>query len=143
MNDQFSDFYMKRYGEEELNEDDINLIHDSFWSSIRASLFKKIAKGTGGQTQWAYIVGKRSRHIDGQRIKFSRKVEKHLWAMVEYLNSEEGLDELMDHGINKAPEHIDDLVDIIANAKTDRDIKRDQFRLFLKHKHKIMKFLLG
>jgi len=139
-----ADFYMKRYGGKDLDEDDVNLIHASFWSGIRASLFKKIAvKGKGSSYQWAYITGKKSIYPDGQRIQLSRKTEKYLWDMVGYLNSEEGMEELHDLGIMEAPDHIDGLINIIADAKTDRDIKRDQFRLFLKHKHKIMKFLLG
>ena len=99
-------------------------------------------KGSGA-TQWAYITGKKSRHVDGRRIQFSDKILKHLWNAVNYLNSEEGLEELKELGISEVPDHIDGLVNLIANARVDRDIKRDQFRLFLKHKHKIMRYLLS
>lgn len=134
---------MKQYGREELDEDDINLIQESFWSGIRASLFKKISKGEGGRYQWMYIIGKISRYPDGSKISLSDKSIKYLDKVVTYLNSTEGREELIDIGITDSPEDIDELVGIIRYSKNDRTIKKEQFRLFLKHKHKIMKYLLS
>ena len=133
--------FIKLYGEEELDKNDINLIQESFWSEIRASLYKRILKGKDGGYQWAYITGKKSRYPNGARIQLSERSIKFLWQTVEYLSSSEGLEKLNELGL-EAPGHIDELVDIIADTKTDRVIKREQFRLFLKHKHEIMKFLL-
>jgi hypothetical protein len=134
---------MKQFGREELDEDDINLIHESFWTGIRASLFKKISKGEGGRYQWTYIIGKISRYPDGARISLSDKSIKYLDKIVTYLNSTEGREELLDIGIKEPPEDIDELIGILKFSKNDRTIKKEQFRLFLKHKHKIMKYLLS
>lgn len=142
--DDMVSYLLKQYGDEELEEAEIDLIKESFWSGIRASLFKKIVKKNikGCQFQWSYIIGKRTRDYKGNRILLDKRSEKYLWKIVDYLNSTEGLEDLQDLGIQKAPEHIDDLIEIIRSSKNDREIKREQFRLFLKHKHKIMKFLL-
>lgn len=141
MNDMV-DYYMKLCGE--VDEDNKELIRETFWSGVRSILFKKIAvKGKDCSYQWAKITGKKLRYPNGRRIELSDKTKKYLWQMVERLNSIEGLDDLREIGILEAPEHIDDLINEIGHAKTDREIKREQFRLFLKNKHKIMKFLLG
>ena len=133
---------MKRYGEEGLDVEGVDLIKESFWSDLRSSLYKQIAVGAGGSYQWGFITGKKSHYSDGKRIHLSDESFKCLGHTVAYLQSEEGLSELMEHGIPYPPEHIDDLIDLITFAKTDREIKKDQFRLFLKHKNKIMQFLL-
>lgn len=135
------DHYMRLYGE--CDEDNCNLIRETFWSGVRAVLYKKIGyRGKDCTYQWAKITGKKIKYPNGKRIELSEKAIKHLWHIVEYLNSEEGLDELRSIGIMYPPEHIDDLINEISDAKTDREIKREQFRLFLKNKHKIMKMLL-
>jgi hypothetical protein len=133
---------MRRYSEE-LNESEIDLIQESFWTGLRSALYKKIIRCKDGWYQWAYITGKKNRYANGKRIILAPEILTILWGTVNYLQSVEGQEELMDIGItNDTPEHVDDLISLISEAKTDREIKADQFRLFLKHKHKIMRFLL-
>ena len=141
VNDPMTQDLMRRYGEE-LNEEEVDLIKESFWSSLRSDLYKKIIRDIDGAYQWAYITGKKNYYSNGKRIYLSAQSIKYLSQVVTYLNSEEGVQELMDLGISNPPEHIDELMSILAFSKTDRELKRDQFRLFLKHKHKIMRFLL-
>ena len=119
----------------------MSLKEDYFWSCLRSDLFKKINQGPGSADQWLYIVGKKNRDKSGKLIKLSRKNEAELWGVVEYLNGEEGLEELRDLGITDPPQHIDDLMEIIRGAKVDRAIKADMFRAFLKYKHRIMDYL--
>ena len=141
-NNQLAEDLMRRYGEE-LNDEEVDLIKESFWTGIRSSLYKKIIKCKDGGYQWAYITGRKNRYSDGRRISLSKESLAILWGAVGYLQSEEGQEELMDIGIlDDTPEHVDDLISLVSGAKTDREIKADQFRLFLKHKHKIMRFLL-
>ena len=124
------------------DEDDLNIIQKSFWSDLRSYLFKKICKGEGGRAQWDYITGKRHRYSDGQRIWLTEKNTKILEDIVVYFATEEGREELDKYDINPVPEHIDDLIGMLADAVPDREMKRDEFRLFLKHKSEIMQFLL-
>jgi len=124
------------------DEDDLNIIQKSFWSDLRSCLFKKICKGEGGRIQWDYITGKRHRYSDGRKIWLSDRNTKILENIVTYFATEEGKEELEKYDIYPIPEHVDDLMAKLADAIPDRDMKRDEFRLFLKHKHEIMQFLL-
>lgn len=135
-----ADYYLKFYGY--IDEDDLNLIQKSFWSDLRSSLYKKICKGPDGRLQWDYITGKRSRDSKGRRILLSEKNTTILQNLVDYYQTEEGRDQLMDYDIDPTLDHIDDLMGKLCEAPLDRDQKREEFKLFLKHKHEIMKFLL-
>lgn len=142
MND-LTDFLLRTYGEEGSEKDRV-LREELFWSGIRASLYKKINKGKDCRYQWAYITGKINRRRDGSLITLSKENLAHLEHIVDYLNSEEGLDNMSDYGIYGAsPQDPDDLKSFIAGAMTDRQIKREIFRLFLKHRNKILDFLEG
>ena len=128
----------------ENDEEDIEvsqLMQDVFWSLTRAHVYNKVHKGKGGVTQWSYITGKVSRLKTGERVQLTRKNEKLLWNIVEYLGSEEGRAELIQVGINEPPEHIDDLIDILASAKTREQTKKEEFQLFLKYRERILNFL--
>jgi hypothetical protein len=136
----FGDNLMKLAGYAE-DEDDLNIIQKSFWSDLRSHLFKKICKGEGGRTQWDFITGKRHRYPDGSRIWLSKKNTKILEDLVAYFATEEGREELDKYDINPI-ENTDDLMGMIANAIPDREMKREEFKLFLKYKSEIMRFLL-
>ena len=116
------------------------LIRAKYWSKIRGDLFKKIGRGKGGSTQWGYLAGIRSWH-NGHRIRLTDENKAALEKVVDYLNATEGRDELLDLGILRPPEDTDELISIIQEAKTDRQIKKEELRLFLKHKMKILRYL--
>jgi hypothetical protein len=123
------------------DEDDLNIIQKSFWSDLRSCLFKKICKGEGGRIQWDFITGKRHKYADGRRIWLSDRNKKILEDLVAYFSTEEGREELAKYDINPI-EDTDELMAMLANAIPDRDMKREEFRLFLKYKSEIMQFLL-
>jgi hypothetical protein len=133
----YGDFLMRQYGEEKVDREDSNIIRDSFWSSVRSTLFKKIHNREGGQLQWLYIIGKRSRDSTGRKIVLNSWTVDCLEKMVKYLNSLEGLEEVYKHQNYEVPEHIDDLINKIRNSDTDRTIKRRFFRLLMKHRFDI------
>lgn len=119
------------------------LLRDKFWSKIRGDLYKKIMRGAGGKLQWDYVMGIRSRDSTGKKIWLTEKNEKRLQRIVDYLNSEEGRDDLMQIGDMNPPENTDSLIEIIQGASTDRQIKKEELRLFLKYKNRILKYLAG
>lgn len=124
------------------DEDDMNIIQRSFLSDLRSYLYKKICKGPEGRIQWDYIIGKRSRYADGRRILLSDKNTKILQNAVDFYETEEGRDQFAEYDIPHIPENIDDLMNLISNAPLDREMKKEEFKLFLKHKYEIMQFLL-
>jgi hypothetical protein len=124
------------------DEDDLNIIQRSYWSEMRSYLYKKICKGPEGRIQWDYLAGKRSRHANGKRILLSDRNTKILQNQVDYYSTTEGLEELEKYDIFPAPENIDDLMNRLCEAPLDREMKKEEFKLFLKHKHEIMRFLL-
>jgi len=137
------DFLLRTYGHEEI-EETMDLRREFFWSGIRASLYKKVHAEKNSYYQWAYITGKKSRYKNGSRITLSEKNLKHFWQTIEYLNTEEGLEWMRGYGIYETPpEHPDDLISIIQEAMTDRKIKKEIFRLFMKNREKILNFLSG
>jgi hypothetical protein len=138
---QLADDLMKLAGYSDDN-DDLNIIQRSYWSEMRSHLYKKICKGEGGRAQWDYITGKRSREADGRRIRLTAKNEKYLQAIVDFFDTEEGRLELEKYDIHPIPDHIDGLMEMLCEAPLDREMKREEFKLFLKHKHEIMQFLL-
>jgi hypothetical protein len=120
------------------------LLRDKFWSKIRGDLYKKVMRGPGGKLQWDYVMGIRSRDKDGKRIRLTEKNEKRLQRIVDYLNSEEGRDELIQLGdTSPPPGDTDSLLEIIQGASTDRQIKKEELWLFLKYKNRILKYLAG
>lgn len=121
-------------------EELMNLLREDFLQKIRSDLFNRISRGRGGQTQWKFIIGRLSRLPSGERIRLSDNSLKALQNWVDHLNSEDGLDQLKEIGISP-PEHVDDLIDLVQSAKTDREMKSDSFRLFLKHRSKILEYL--
>lgn len=138
-----ADFLVRTYGEEDI-EKDMDLRKELFWSGIRSSLYKKVHKEKDSHYQWAYITGKTNRRPDGSRITLSDRNVIHFENIIEYLNSEEGLDNMHDYGVyDDPPQHPDDLICIIDGAMTDRQIKKEIFRLFMKHRNKILDFLEG
>lgn len=116
------------------------VLRDSYITGIRKGLFKAICKRRGGPIDWAYITGKKSRGRDGRRITLSKYAQAELQKVVDYLNMEEVEEELRDMGLIP-PDHLDDLIDLIQGAKTDRVMKAEEFRLFQKHKEKVLKYL--
>jgi hypothetical protein len=137
----YGDALMKLAGYVE-DPDDLNIIQKSYLSHLRSSLYKRICKGKGGRIQWDYITGKRTRHADGRRIWLTDKNTKILEKLVDYYATDEGREELEKYDIHPIPEHIDDLMAMLDGAPLDREMKRDEFRLFLKYKDEIMQFLL-
>jgi len=135
-----ADYYLNFYGY--IDEDDLNLIQKSFWSDLRSYLYKKICKGPEGRIQWDYITGKRSRYSDGRRILISDKNRKILQNIVDNYETEEGRAQLEKYDIHPIPENIDDLMSNLCDAPLDRDQKREEFKLSMKHKHEILRFLL-
>lgn len=116
------------------------VLRDSYITDLRKGLFKAITMRRGGPTDWAYITGKKSRDKHGRRLVLSEYARSELQKVVDFLNLEENEEELREMGISP-PDHIDGLVDLIQNAKTDRVMKADEFRLFQKHKDKILRYL--
>jgi hypothetical protein len=140
MNDMI-DYLVRTYGEEEV-EEELDLRKELFWSGIRASLYKKVHNEKDSFYQWAYITGKKSRYPDGSRITLSKRNLSHFENFVAYLNSEEGLDWMHGYGIyDDPPEHPDDLINIVEQAMNDRQIKKEIFNVFIKHRNKILDFL--
>ena len=119
----------------------LQLIRDIYWSRIRATLYKQICKGSDGYNQWAYIMGRKRTDSQRNKIRLSEKNIAFLEATVQYLNSTEGRDELLDMGIIYPPEHIDDLIDIIQGSMSDRQVKAEIFRLFLNNRHRLLRYL--
>ena len=118
----------------------MNLLREDYLQRIRSDLFNRIYRVQGGQVQWRFIIGKLSRYPNGELIQLSENSLKALQRWVDYMNSEEGLDELRELGI-EPPDHIDSLIDLVQSAKTDRQMKADSFRLFLKHRSRILEYL--
>jgi hypothetical protein len=133
-------YYFPTETEEEENEVH-SLMQDVFWSFTRLHLYKEICKGKGGSTQWAFITGKKSRDKLGKRIQLTDKNISILQRTVDYFNTEEGIEELLNLGITTPPDHIDDLVSIIADSPTREQTKKEEFKMFLKYRERIFKFL--
>jgi hypothetical protein len=134
--------YYEYLNEEDENEDDVSsLIREKFWAKIRSNVYKKVCRGIGGYTQWAYIVGRKTYDNCGNRITLTDKNKRILQEIVDYLNSTEGRNELLDMSIIEVPDHVDTLISYIQDAKKIEEVKVDEFRLYLKHKDKILKFL--
>lgn len=118
----------------------MNLLREAFLQKIRSDLFNKISRGPGGQTQWKFIMGIKTRYPDGRRIILSERNRVLLEQCVDYMNTEEGLEELRQLGI-EPPEHPDGLIGLIQSAKKDREMKAECFRLFLKYQGQILEYL--
>jgi len=137
-----SDYYwMYKYEEEEFDEVSL-LIREKFWARIRSGLYKKICKGPGGYNQWAYITGRKRHDKNSDKIFLTDKSKKLLQQIVDYLNTTEGQDDLMNIGITEPPDHIDTLIDYVQSAKTMQEIKLEEFRMYLKNRDKILQYLL-
>ena len=119
-----------------------SLLREGFWARLRATLFNKISKGPGGPDQWAFITGKKRRDSEGNKLYLMEKNFKILERTVEHLNTEGGRDQLMEIQESNIPDSVDDLIDIIQATRTKEEVKRDEFRLFLKHRERIMRYLL-
>jgi hypothetical protein len=136
--------YPEYYYPTEFDEEDDEvqkLMVDVFWSYARAHLYNEIHRGKNGFTQWFFITGKKSRDRHGARIQLTERNTKILWNMVNYFNTDEGREELLKIGVVDPPEHIDDLISIIADSKTREETKAEEFRMFLKNRERILKFL--
>ena len=116
------------------------VLRDSYITGIRKGLFKAINKRRGGPMDWAFITGKKSREKDGRRITLSKYALRELQKVVDYLNTEEVEGDLREMALT-SPDHIDGMIDLIQGAKTDRVMKAEEFRLFQKHKEKILRYL--
>jgi len=129
----------------EIEEDyDIgNLMRMLFWSRIRVALYKKIclAKGSQGFYQWEFLMGRLRRDNKGNKIQLSCETRQILESSIDYLNSSESRDEILELGISEPPEHIDDLVGMVQGAYTDREAKAEVFRLFMKNKSRLLNYL--
>lgn len=120
-----------------------NLIQMLFWSRIRTALYKKIClnKGSQGFYQWEFLMGRLTRDNRGDKLQFSSETQQILESSIDYLNSTEGRDELLELGITEPPEHMDDLVSQVQGAYTDREAKAEVFRLFMKNKSRLLSYL--
>jgi hypothetical protein len=140
MNDMVA-FLLNTYGQEEI-EGELDLRKELFWSGIRASLYKKVRNEKDCYHQWAFITGKKSRYPDGSKITLSKKNTNHFERIVEYLNSEEGLNNMHEYSVyDDPPEDVDSLIDYVSGAMVDRKIKKEIFILFIKHRDRILDFL--
>jgi len=117
------------------------LLRERFWARIRSGLYKQICKGKGGFYQWSYITGIKSKDSKGNKIRLSKDNIGILEKTVDYLNSTEGRDELMQIGLLNSPENIDELIENIQRSKTKDEVKKEEFRAFLKYKDKILSYL--
>jgi len=135
--------YYSPFDIEEENDEMSNILQERFWSCIRASLYKKICKGRGGSNQWAYIMGRKRFDSKNNKICLTEKNISTLQRTCEHLNSEEGMTDLLKVGITEAPEHYNDLINILSNSKNRSHIKKEEFKLFIKHKDEIIHFLKG
>jgi len=117
------------------------VLRDSYITGIRKGLFKSIRKRKGGNQDWAYITGKESWGKDGLRITLSRHALTELRRVIDHLNTEDMEGELRELGVYPPPDSTDGLISLIQGAKTDRVMKADEFRLFMKHKERILKYL--
>jgi len=66
---------------------------------------------------------------DGRRITLSKYAQAELQKVVDYLNMEEVEGDLREMALTP-PDHIDELINLIQGAKTDRVMKAEEFRLF-------------
>jgi hypothetical protein len=129
--------------EYEKEEDEVTLlIREKFWAETRSNIYKKICKGKGGYNQWAYIIGRKRFDKEGNKIRLTDKSKKILQEVVDYLDSEEGKEELLKINILESIDHIDILIGYIQEARLMEEIKIEEFRLYLKNRDKILKFLL-
>lgn len=97
--------------------EEINLEKEFFLQQLRSSAYKNIRKGKGGLTQWRRIVGIANRDKKGSLITLNKSTTSYLQHIVDYFNMTEGREELESIGV-EIPEHVDDLVVMISNAKT-------------------------
>jgi hypothetical protein len=97
--------------------EDLNLEKEFFLQQLRSSAYKNICKGKGGQTQWRKLIGITNRDKKGNLITLNKNNLSYLQNIVDYFNMSEGQQELLNMGID-IPEHVDDLIDMISNAKT-------------------------
>ena len=118
-----------------------DVLRDSFVTCIRKALYKAIAQRRGGTQDWAYITGRKSRNERGRQITLSRHARQELQRTVDHLNTEEMENELRDLGLYPPPDSVDDMIEWVQGAKTDRVMKADEFRLFQKHKELILRYL--
>jgi hypothetical protein len=139
MGEDYSYLYFDESREEA--DDMASLLRERFWTVIRSSLYKKICKGKGGFTQWAYITGRKSRDSKNRKIVLSKDSLLVLEKIVNYLNSSDGIGELVDVGVLNPPEHYDDLIGIIRESMNVRDMQREEFLAFLKHKNRVLFYL--
>jgi hypothetical protein len=134
--------FEEEYDYEEEEEDDVtSLIRDKFWAEIRSGMYKNICKGKGGYNQWAYIIGRKRFDKEGNKIRLTDKSNKVLQELVDYFDSEEGREELLKINILEPIDHIDTLIGYIQEARLMEEIKVEEFRLYLKNRDKILKFL--
>lgn len=102
-----------------------------FYTGLRSHLFNKVTRKSGGVQQWKHILGVCNRHRNGEIISLSKSVERELWKLVEYYNSEEGLDVIRELGIDP-PDHPDDIKAWVQNSKTARELNSIIFKYVLK-----------
>jgi hypothetical protein len=84
-----------------------------------------------GLDQWLRVVGKRLKDNEGCRITFTKKTASILQNITDFYNTTEGLEEISALGI-EAPDHLDDVVNWIANALTSRELSRETFKFAMK-----------
>jgi hypothetical protein len=136
-----SDYYYLMHDLYEEDDEVTSLMRDKFWARIRSTLYKKICKGQGGANQWAYITGRKRTDRYGDKILLTDRNKKFLQNIVDYLDSTEGRDDLIEIGITEPPDHIDLLIDYVQSAKTMQEIKLEEFRMYLKNRDKIWQYL--
>jgi len=112
-------------------EQEVRLKRLSFYTGVRSYLFSEITRKSGGVQQWKYILGICNRHRNGEVISLNKRTERVLWKLVEYYNSEEGLDIIRELGIYP-PDHPDDIKDWVQSSKTTRELNSIIFKYVLR-----------
>jgi hypothetical protein len=107
-------------------------------TDIRSNLYKKICKGEGGLNQWKYIIGIKSMDASRNKIKLTKRNIQYLEQVVHYLNGE-GKSDIETFGITLY--NYDDLIELIRNSKTVKQLKNDEFRMILRNKKRLVNFL--
>jgi hypothetical protein len=76
---------------------------------------------------------------NGEKIQLTKKSFQALERIVEYLNTSEGIDSLINIGETQAPESVDDLIDVLQASKTSNEVRQTEFKIFLKNRERLLR----
>ena len=109
---------------------------DKVLTDIRSALYKKICNGSAGSLkEWKYIIGVES----AKNVQLKKETVEYLRSVVEYLNSDEGKQDIKDVGISL--DHYDDLIELVRSSKNKRQLKNGEFLIMMKNRRKIIDYL--